>query len=120
MAAKRERGGATLVCPNCAELTCVTRTKRLPKGPVERERRCVKCGRKFATKKIMKRVTYQDSQRIVVMPAGKTNPRRAGKGPFGRYAALVKSRTVGDFVKMHPKWPQTIARAVREQLVKIV
>ena len=113
MAAKRERGGATLVCPNCAELTCVTRTKRLPKGPVERERRCVKCGRKFATKEIMKRVTYQDSQRIVVVPAGKTNPRRAGKGPFGRYAALVNRAPLAILSRCTPSGPKPLpARCV--------
>jgi hypothetical protein len=62
---------------------------------------------------------YADDQRITVLAQGKENPRSPGKAPFKRYATLLKSPTVGAFLKVHPKWISTIARAVREGLVRV-
>lgn len=62
---------------------------------------------------------YADDQRITVLAQGKENPRTPGKAPFKRYETLLKSPTVGAFLKVHPKWASTIARAVREGLVRV-
>jgi hypothetical protein len=62
---------------------------------------------------------YEDDQRITVLAQGKENPRSPGKPPFKRYETLLKSPTVGAFLKVHPKWASTIARAVREGLVRV-
>jgi hypothetical protein len=62
---------------------------------------------------------YADDQRITVLAQGKENPRTPGKAPFKRYATLLKSPTVGAFLKVHPNWTSTIARAVREGLIRV-
>ena len=62
---------------------------------------------------------FADTARIVVLPAGKENPRRKGSGPYQRYAVLLKSRTVGEFLKKLPQWRSTIYRAMREDPPRI-
>jgi hypothetical protein len=62
---------------------------------------------------------FADTARITVLPAGKENPRRKGGGPYQRYEVLLKSRTVGEFLKKHPKWRSTIYRALTEDPPRI-
>lgn len=71
---------------------------------------------KVATKRVAR---FDDAKRIVILPAGKTNPRRKGTGPFNRYNVLLRSRTVGAFLKSQPKWHSTIVRAVKEKLIRV-
>lgn len=52
---KRERGGATFMCPECNGISRVTRTKRSEKGFIIRERECNNCGIKFETREYQKR-----------------------------------------------------------------
>jgi hypothetical protein len=66
-----------------------------------------------------KRTHFDADKRIVVLPAGKANPRRKGSGAFNRYNVLLKSRTVGAFLKSQPKWHSTIVRAVSEKLIRV-
>jgi hypothetical protein len=70
-------------------------------------------------KRVVKSVKLDVGQRIVVLPAGKANPRRAGSAPYKRYAVLLKSRTVGAFLKSQPKWRGTIVRALKEQRIRV-
>lgn len=74
---------------------------------------------KKVVKSVARRARYADSARITVLPAGKDNPRRKGTAPYNRYAVLLRSRTVGAFLKAQPKWYATIVRAVKEQRVKV-
>jgi hypothetical protein len=77
---------------------------------------------KKATKTVKstaRRVRFADNARITVLPGGKTNPRREGSAPYKRYAVLLKSRTVGAFLKSQPKWYATISRAVKENRIKV-
>lgn len=62
---------------------------------------------------------YPDTAKIVVLPKGKENPRRQGSPPYQRYAVLLKSKTVGEFLKELPEWRATIARAVKEQRIEV-
>ena len=62
---------------------------------------------------------YPDTAKIMVLPKGKENPRREGSGPFKRYAVLIKSKTVGEFLKELPEWRSTINRAVKEERIEI-
>jgi hypothetical protein len=62
---------------------------------------------------------YPESAKIHVLPKGKENPRREGLGPYRRYAVLLKSKTVGDFLKELPDWRSTINRAVKEERIKV-
>jgi hypothetical protein len=84
-----------------------------------------KTAKKTTTKKTAKvastqrRARYSDNARIVVLADGKDNPRREGTAPFKRYAVLLKSRTVGAFLKSQPKWYATITRAVKEKRIKV-
>jgi hypothetical protein len=57
--------------------------------------------------------------RIVVLPKGKENPRNKGTGPFERYAVILKSKTVGDFLAKLPDWYATLLRAQKEGYIKI-
>jgi hypothetical protein len=57
--------------------------------------------------------------KITVLPDGKENPRRQGSGPFARYEDILKSKTVGDFLKRQPQWRATLKRAVDEGLIAI-
>jgi hypothetical protein len=61
---------------------------------------------------------YDVSQKIQVLVD--TNPRREGLPPYERFEALRKSKTVGDFLKKYPEWRATIARAVKENLIKVL
>lgn len=74
---------------------------------------------KQATKNTPKVAKLDPAQRIVVLPAGKANPRRAGSAPHKRYSVLLKSRTVGAFLKSQPKWRGTIVRAIKEQRIRV-
>jgi hypothetical protein len=78
-------------------------------------KKSVKSVKKVATK----RARYEDNARITVLPGGKENPRKTGSAPFKRYAVLLKSRTVGAFLKAQPKWHSTIVRAVKEQRIRV-
>jgi hypothetical protein len=62
---------------------------------------------------------FADTAKITVLEKGKTNPRRPKTGPYNRYEALKKSRTVADFLKVQPKWRATINRAVKEGFIKV-
>jgi len=74
----------------------------------------------FKGKTRAKRLTFKAEQKITVLPAAKKEGlRRKGTAPFRRFEDLKRSRTVGQFLKRHPKWMTTIARAVREELVRV-
>jgi hypothetical protein len=62
---------------------------------------------------------YSESAKITVLPKGKDNPRREGLGPYKRYAVLLKSKTVGEFLKELPEWRSTINRAVKEERIEV-
>src|SRR5262245_56515812 len=57
--------------------------------------------------------------RIVVLPAGKENPRREGSARWRRYRDLINSKTVGDFLAKHPKWHATVTRCVAAKLIEL-
>ena len=57
--------------------------------------------------------------RIVVLPAGKENPRNKGTGPHARYASLLKAGTVGAFLKLQPGWTSTLRRAEKQGFIRI-
>ena len=52
---KRQRGGATFMCPRCNSISRVTRTTRFADGIVIRERKCLKRGHIFETEERMPR-----------------------------------------------------------------
>jgi hypothetical protein len=62
----------------------------------------------------------ENNVKIVVLAKGKVNPRTENTGPWVRYNAVLKSKTVGDFLKKMPKWRTTLYRAKREGLIKLV
>jgi len=62
---------------------------------------------------------YSESAKITILPKGKDNPRREGLGPYKRYAVLLKSKTVGEFLKELPEWRSTINRAVKEERIEV-
>jgi hypothetical protein len=66
-------------------------------------------------------VRAADSAKIVVLEKGKKNPRNEGGGPYLRYQDVLKcnGKTVADFLKLQPKWRATLARAVKEGLIKL-
>ena len=65
------------------------------------------------------RAEYNADAKIVVLPAGKENPRREGSARWKPYEDLRKSGTVGEFLKKHPRWNSTITRCVIEKLIEI-
>jgi membrane protein involved in colicin uptake len=92
------------------------RTKAIAKGA----KTTAKKPTKAAKAKSVKRAPRLDvDAKITVLASGKTNPRRAGTGPFKRYEALRKSRTVGAFLKAFPNRAATIRRAVEEKLIRV-
>jgi len=62
---------------------------------------------------------YSNKAKISILPKGKENPRREGKGPFKRYAVLMRCKTVGEFLKELPEWRSTITRAVKEERIVV-
>ena len=78
---------------------------------------------KATTKPVAKGATaaagVNPDARIVVLPAGKENPRKPGSARRTRYEDLRKSATVGDFLKKHPRRNSTIARAVIAKLIEL-
>jgi hypothetical protein len=66
-----------------------------------------------------KRAEFNADAKIVVLPAGKENPRREGTARWKRYEDLRKSGTVGEFLKKHPRWNSTITRCVIEKLIEL-
>src|SRR5262245_43017193 len=50
------------------------------------------------------RPEFNPDARIIVLPAGKENPRREGTARWVRYRDLVASNTVGEFLQKHPRW----------------
>lgn len=57
--------------------------------------------------------------KIVVLPAGKTNPRKPGSARYKRYEDVLKSKTVGDFLARHPRRNSTLTRLVIAKLIEI-
>jgi len=74
--------------------------------------------KKVAVRKVS-RTQYENGAKITILTAGRENPRRKGTAPYKRYDVLLRSRTVGAFLKKLPKWRSTITRAVREKLVVV-
>jgi hypothetical protein len=66
-----------------------------------------------------KRPEFNSDARIVVLPAGKENPRREGTARWQRYEDLLKSKTVGDFLAKHPRRNSTITRCVIARLIEL-
>jgi hypothetical protein len=62
---------------------------------------------------------YSNRAKISILPKGKENPRREGKGPFKRYAVLMRCKTVGEFLEELPEWRSTITRAVKEERIVV-
>jgi hypothetical protein len=67
----------------------------------------------------MVRPEFDPQARIVVLPAGKENPRREGTERWKRYEAILKSKTVGDFLAKFPRWNSTITRCVIDKLIEL-
>jgi hypothetical protein len=93
------------------------RTKAIAKGAKTTAKKPTKA---VKAKSVAKRAPrFDHDAKIVVLAGGKSNPRRAGTGPFKRYEALRKSRTVGAFLKAFPNRAATIRRAVEEKLIRV-
>jgi hypothetical protein len=65
------------------------------------------------------RPEFNPQARIVVLAAGKENPRREGTERWKRYEAILKSKTVGDFLAKFPKWNSTLTRCVIDKLIEL-
>jgi hypothetical protein len=65
------------------------------------------------------RPEFDPQARIVVLPAGKENPRREGSARWVRYRDLMASKTVGEFLKKHPRWNSTVTRCVIAKLIEL-
>jgi hypothetical protein len=65
------------------------------------------------------RPEFDPAARIVVLPAGKENPRREGTARWKRFHDLQNSKTVGEFLKKHPRWNSTITRCVIDKLIEL-
>lgn len=63
---------------------------------------------------------YPDDAKIAVLEKGKENPRRKDSGPFKRYAAILQSKTVGDFLEKMPRRTDTLRRAEKEGYIEII
>jgi hypothetical protein len=75
---------------------------------------------KVATNKDgMKRPEFNPDSKIVVLAAGKENPRREGTARWKRYRDLVASKTVGEFLGKHPRWNSTVTRCVIDGLIEL-
>jgi hypothetical protein len=75
---------------------------------------------KVATNKDgMKRPEFNPDSKIVVLAAGKENPRREGSARWKRYRDLVASKTVGEFLAKHPRWNSTVTRCVIDKLIEL-
>jgi hypothetical protein len=64
--------------------------------------------------------SFDPKAKIHVLAKGKENPRREGTGPWKRYQAILQSdgKTVETFAKNKGR-TDTLARAVKEKLVKV-
>jgi hypothetical protein len=78
-----------------------------------------KVGKVVASAQGVPRVAFNADAKIVVLPAGKENPRRKGTARYRRYEDLLRSKTVGDFLAKHPKWHATITRCVIAKLIEV-
>jgi hypothetical protein len=65
------------------------------------------------------RPEFNPEARIVVLAAGKENPRREGTARWVRYRDLVASKTVGEFLAKHPRWHATVTRCVIAGLIEL-
>lgn len=65
------------------------------------------------------RPVFNADAKIVVLEAGKENPRREGTARWKRYEDLRNSKTVGEFLAKHPKWHATVTRCVIEKLIEL-
>jgi hypothetical protein len=65
------------------------------------------------------RPEFNADAKIVVLPAGKENPRRESTARWKRYRDLQNSKTVGEFLAKHPRWNSTITRCVIEKLIEL-
>ena len=73
----------------------------------------------LATTASGQRPEFNPPARIVVLPAGKENPRREGTARWKRYEDILKSKTVGDFLAKHPRWNSTLTRCVIAKLIEL-
>jgi hypothetical protein len=78
-----------------------------------------KVGKVVQSDQRVQRVVLNADAKIVVLPAGKTNPRREGTERWKRYEDLLHSKTVGAFLAKHPKWHATITRCVIDKLIEV-
>jgi hypothetical protein len=66
-----------------------------------------------------RRAKLDPTDRIVVLLAGRVNPRRTGSGRWQRYEDILRSKTVGTFLAKHPDWESTINRYVADGLIAL-
>jgi hypothetical protein len=66
-----------------------------------------------------RRVKLDPTDRIVVLPAGRMNPRHTGSGRWQRYEDILRSKTVGAFLAKHPDWESTINRYIADGLIAL-
>jgi hypothetical protein len=66
-----------------------------------------------------RRVKLDPTDRIVVLPPGRLNPRHAGSGRWQRYDDILRSKTVGAFLAKHPNWEITIKRYIAAGLIEL-
>jgi hypothetical protein len=78
-----------------------------------------KVGTVATTPKGMQHAVFNADAKIVVLPAGKENPRREGTARWQRYRDLQNSKTVGEFLKKHPRWRATVTRCVIDKLIEL-
>jgi hypothetical protein len=64
-------------------------------------------------------VKLDPTDRIVVLPAGRLNPRQSGTRRWQRYEDILRSKTVGAFLAKHPEWEMTINRYVAAGLIAL-
>jgi hypothetical protein len=67
---KRERGGASILCPQCERPTRVLQTRRNDDGTVRRERTCLSCSVVFDTNEKRLRTATGTQQGQVWFPLG--------------------------------------------------
>jgi hypothetical protein len=66
-----------------------------------------------------KKPVAANNAKIIVLPAGKENPRRKGTERWKRFNDLQKCKTVAAFLVKHPGWQSTIARCVEDKLIAV-
>jgi len=56
----------------------------------------------------VRRANLDPAARIIVLHAGRMNPRYPGSGRWHRYQDILRSNTVGAFLVKHPRWESTL------------